>query len=286
MAEPRARRCTSRLALRRGSASAVRRVPCPLGRALAVAAIIVIPVAYAAFGGFRDRRSWRPIRSVSRTRGSGRTTSTRSRTRRSGCSSGTAPSSPRCRRSSSSSSRRSQRSCSHAASSRPRGRLTLFTLGCCSRSRSRSCRCSSSSATSACRTTRSDWRSRGGLRPLADDHHPAPVLQPIRRSSGCRSHRRLRLARLLLPDPAAVVTAGARYGGRPPSCSAGISSCCRSCCCRASRTGPAPRRYELLDAVHHGHREDLAYTTLALVPALVFYIIAERQIVRGLTTGR
>jgi raffinose/stachyose/melibiose transport system permease protein len=29
----------------------------------------------------------------------------------------------------------------------------------------------------------------------------------------------------------------------------------------------------------------LAYTTLALVPALVFYVIAERQIVGGLTTG-
>ena len=29
----------------------------------------------------------------------------------------------------------------------------------------------------------------------------------------------------------------------------------------------------------------LAYTTLALVPALVFYVIAERQIVGGLTAG-
>jgi raffinose/stachyose/melibiose transport system permease protein len=29
----------------------------------------------------------------------------------------------------------------------------------------------------------------------------------------------------------------------------------------------------------------LAYTTLALIPALIFYVIAERQLVGGLTTG-
>ena len=29
----------------------------------------------------------------------------------------------------------------------------------------------------------------------------------------------------------------------------------------------------------------LAYTTLSLVPALVFYVIAERQLVGGLTSG-
>ena len=30
----------------------------------------------------------------------------------------------------------------------------------------------------------------------------------------------------------------------------------------------------------------LAYTTLALIPALIFYLIAERQLVGGLTAGR
>ena len=29
----------------------------------------------------------------------------------------------------------------------------------------------------------------------------------------------------------------------------------------------------------------LAYTALAMVPALLFYIVAERQLVRGLTAG-
>jgi raffinose/stachyose/melibiose transport system permease protein len=29
----------------------------------------------------------------------------------------------------------------------------------------------------------------------------------------------------------------------------------------------------------------LAYTTLALVPALLFYVVAERQLVGGLTAG-
>jgi raffinose/stachyose/melibiose transport system permease protein len=29
----------------------------------------------------------------------------------------------------------------------------------------------------------------------------------------------------------------------------------------------------------------LAFTTLSLVPALIFYVIAERQIVGGLTAG-
>jgi len=29
----------------------------------------------------------------------------------------------------------------------------------------------------------------------------------------------------------------------------------------------------------------LALTTLSMVPALIFYVIAERQIVRGLTAG-
>jgi raffinose/stachyose/melibiose transport system permease protein len=29
----------------------------------------------------------------------------------------------------------------------------------------------------------------------------------------------------------------------------------------------------------------LAYTTLSLIPAFLFYLLAERQIVRGLTAG-
>jgi raffinose/stachyose/melibiose transport system permease protein len=29
----------------------------------------------------------------------------------------------------------------------------------------------------------------------------------------------------------------------------------------------------------------LAYTTLSMIPALLFYFVAERQIVRGLTAG-
>jgi raffinose/stachyose/melibiose transport system permease protein len=29
----------------------------------------------------------------------------------------------------------------------------------------------------------------------------------------------------------------------------------------------------------------LAYTTLSMIPALLFYVVAERQIVRGLTAG-
>ena len=38
-------------------------------------------------------------------------------------------------------------------------------------------------------------------------------------------------------------------------------------------------------AVHDDTARILAFTTLALVPALVFYLVAERQLVGGLTAG-
>ena len=47
----------------------------------------------------------------------------------------------------------------------------------------------------------------------------------------------------------------------------------------------AARRDELLEPVRVGLGRILAYTTLAMVPAVVFYAIAERQIVSGLTAG-
>ena len=48
----------------------------------------------------------------------------------------------------------------------------------------------------------------------------------------------------------------------------------------------AARRHELLPAVHGRHRAKiLAFTTLSMVPALVFYAFAERHLVAGLTTG-
>ena len=49
---------------------------------------------------------------------------------------------------------------------------------------------------------------------------------------------------------------------------------------------PAARGHELLDAVLVRYRARiLAYTTLSLIPALLFYVIAERQLVGGLTAG-
>ena len=48
----------------------------------------------------------------------------------------------------------------------------------------------------------------------------------------------------------------------------------------------AAGRDELLDPVHADTARILAYTTLSLIPALIFYVIAERQLVGGLTRER
>ena len=57
---------------------------------------------------------------------------------------------------------------------------------------------------------------RGGVRPAVDDHHPAAVLQGHPdRAGGRRRHRWLRPVRVLLAGAAADVPAGPRHGRRP-----------------------------------------------------------------------
>ena len=75
-----------------------------------------------------------------------------------------------------------------------------------------------------------DRPARGGLRPAADDRHPAAVLpEHPDRAGGRRVDRRLRPVRLLLADPAAdVASRPSRPSACWPSSPAGTSSCCRS----------------------------------------------------------
>ncbi len=81
----------------------------------------------------------------------------------------------------------------------------------------------------AARQPARDRPARGGLRPAADDRHPAALLpEHPERARGRRVDRRLRVVRLLLADPAAAVAAGPRDGRRCwPSSPRGTSSCCR-----------------------------------------------------------
>ena len=70
---------------------------------------------------------------------------------------------------------------------------------------------------------------RGGLRAAPHDRHPPAVLpEHPEGARGRRVDRRLRVVRLLLPDPAAAVASRSWSRSRCwPSCRAGTSSCCR-----------------------------------------------------------
>ena len=213
---------------RRGPADRARPGPGPPARRavlryavlLAVAAAIITPVVYAALGGFRDAPQLAANPVGLPDPGCGPTTPTRSRRRASGSSCATAPSSPACRRSSSCCSPRSRRSSSPAASSpAARSRTPCSRSGCCSRS---------TVAILPLLILVRDLglldnplgprAAGGGVRAAADDHHPAAVLpEHPEGARGRRGDRRLRPARVLLPDPAAAGEAGARHrrGARP-----------------------------------------------------------------------
>ena len=129
----------------------------------------------------------------------------------------------------------------------------------------------------------------GRVRAAADDHHPATVLpQHPDRAAGRGGDRRLRPVR-------------ASSGG---SCCRSRGPCWpRSRCWRivgswnafllplvvltdSEQLDAAAGRDQLLhSSTRPTPRRILAFTTLSMVPALVFYAFAERQLIRGLTTG-
>ena len=139
----------------------------------------------------------------------------------------------------------------------------------------------------AARQPARDRPARGGLRPAADDRHPPPVLpEHPAGARGRRVDRRLRLIRVLLAHPPAALAtrprdgrgAGHRRLVEPVPAAAGDASD------ESNWTLPLGVTNFSTQYTTDTARI-LAYTTLALIPALVFYLFAERQLVGGLTQG-
>ena len=111
---------------------------------------------------------------------------------------------------------------------------------CCSRRPSRSCRCTSCPPAWPVGQFPRGRPAPGRVRPAAHDRHPPAVLpEHPDRARGRRADRRLQHVRLLLADPAAAGTAGARDGHASwPSSRRGTPSSCHS----SSSTAPSSGR--------------------------------------------
>ena len=131
-------------------------------------------------------------------------------------------------------------------------------------------------ASSACWTTCSAWRSRGGLLAAAHRGHPAPVHAaiPARLEDAAVVDGASRL-KFFLAHPAAAVPAGP--GHRRPcwrSSPAGTSTCCRCSCSPAPSTTRCrwawpPSR----PSTPRTRRSIFAFTALSMVPALGFFML-------------
>ena len=128
----------------------------------------------------------------------------------------------------------------------------------------------------------------GGVRAAADDRDPAAVLpEHPGRARGCRADRRLQLVRVLLAGPAAARAARPGDGQRPRGRGRrGTPSSCRWSCSTAPSQWTLPLGAQNFSTQFSSDQARiLAYTVVGLIPAIVFYAIAERQLVGGLTSG-